>query len=113
MPDSLLKGPLMPDDSTAFFVAEVGKKIIGLARTKFDKSRALLDSLVVHRDYRNSGIGFGLSQTQVNHALDKGYRHLKVLVENKPSAIKSYGDLGFKVGAEVPEFGIVEMELIK
>ena len=95
-----------PNPAFGFFVAEVDRKIVGMALYYFSnstwKGRSLyIDDLVVYPGYRRQGIGDQLMQKVLEVAREQkcGKVHWQVLDWNKP-AIEYYRKIGAEFDGE-------------
>ena len=90
-----------PDSVTNCHVAEVDKKIVGIAvwflnySTWLGKEGIYLEDLYVKPEYRKNGIGLNLMKTLAKICVDRGYDRFQwaVLDWNEPS-IKFYDSIG-------------------
>ena len=104
------------DKESTHYVATVDDKIVATARLREDqKQTGKIERMVVKKEFRGKGIGFGLTEYIIKQARRKGFKKLQIQAQQH--AQEMYKKAGFKVSSkeyDLWNLGIphIDMELI-
>jgi predicted GNAT family N-acyltransferase len=104
------------DKISKHYIALMNNLIVAMVRLREDpKGVAKMENMVVKKEFRENGIGTGLTKYVINQAREQGYK--KIWMQSQKHASKIFEKTGFKIISEpydLYNLGIphVDMEFI-